>query len=359
MAWNQNRFTDTIGMAYPIIQGPFGGGLSTVTLVEKVSNMGGLGSYGAHILSPNEINNLTLSIQKKTNKPFAINLWVSDHDPDGLEMSETEFVDYLEYFKPFYDELDLTYPTYPQKYAERYEEQVEALLETPPPVFSFVFGIPSQLILKECRRKNIITMGAATTVDEALAIEEAGVDVVLVTGLEAGGHRVSFLKKAEDSLMEITPLLQQTLKKVSTPVVAAGGISTVDDIDAVLSLGAEGVQIGTAFLACQESGASAMHRQMILSDDAKNTVLSRAFTGRLARFIQNEFIEIVNNSVNLPLPFPIQSFFTAPLKKASAESFIKKFGSYYAGQGAPKLSHENVTDLMNSFIEGMNNLKSN
>lgn len=352
--WNQNTLTQKLNIDHPIIQGPFGGGLSTVALLSSVSNAGGMGSYGAHILSPAEIYELTKRIQAKTNKTYALNLWVSDHDPGGLEMQKSAFDDYVKLFKPHYDNLEIETPTFPEKYTEYFEEQVEALLEARPPVFSFVFGIPSQDILERCRRKGIVTIGAATSVDEAVAIENAGVDIVLATGMEAGGHRVSFLDQAEDSLYGTLALVPLIADRVNIPVIAAGGISDHRGIKAALSLGAQGVQMGTAFLACQESGTSDMHKNILFTEEASKTVLSRAFTGRLARFINNGFIQAVEDNKNLPLPFPIQSFFTSPLKRTANQQTNKNYASLYAGQGAPLLKHKHADDLMQALISHMN-----
>ena len=139
--WNQNELTKKLGIEYPVIQGPFGGGLSTVKLLAAVSNAGGMGSFGAHILSPSGISELINDIRKETDRPYAINLWVSDHDEGGLNMQREAFNDYVGYFKPYYDALNIKLPEFPDKYTENYEEQVEAVIEAAPPVFSFVYGI--------------------------------------------------------------------------------------------------------------------------------------------------------------------------------------------------------------------------
>ena len=125
------------------------------------------------------------------------------------------------------------------------------------------------------------------------------------------------MDQAENSLYGTLALVPLIVDRVKIPVIAAGGISDHRGIKAALSLGAQGVQMGTAFLACQESGTSDMHKDILFTEHASQTVLSRAFTGRLARFIKNKFIEDVGGDNNLPLPFPIQSFFTSPLKRAA------------------------------------------
>ncbi|WP_445354471.1 NAD(P)H-dependent flavin oxidoreductase [Microbulbifer sp. EKSA008] len=352
--WNQSELTKKLGIKYPIIQGPFGGGLSTIRLLSAVSNAGGMGSFGAHILSPSGIHELISNIRKETDKPFAINLWVSDHDKGGLGMQREAFNECIGYFKPYYDALNIEPPEFPDKYTEYYEEQVEALIEAAPPVFSFVYGIPGMDILEQCRKKGITTIGAVTTLDEALAMENAGVDIILATGLEAGGHRVSFMGKPEDSLYGGLALIPQIVDRVNVPVISAGGIVDARGVKAALALGAQGVQIGTAFLACEESGTSTMHREVLFSEASYKTVLSRAFTGRLARFIPNEFINSIEQSKELPLPFPIQSFFTSTFKKAANEQENQHYASLYAGQGAPLLKHKKALDLIEAITTEMN-----
>ncbi len=174
--------------------------------------------------------------------------------------------------RPFYDELGVQPPVMPPPgKAKNFETQMQALLEVKPALFSFVFGIPSKEILEECRQRGIYTAGAATTVDEAVAIEKAGVDMVVASGFEAGGHRPSFLRSAEDSLVGTIALVPQIVDRVRIPVIAAGGIADGRGVAAALMLGASAVQIGTAFLACDESGASDAHRKLLFQDDAKYT----------------------------------------------------------------------------------------
>jgi nitronate monooxygenase len=158
------------------------------------------------------------------------------------------------------------------RFGERFERQFEALLEVAPPVFSFVYGIPDAKILAACRARNIVTMGTIATVDEAVAMKRAGVDIIVATGFEAGGHRVSFLRSAEDSLTGTFALIPLVADRVSVPVVAAGGIAYGCGVAAPLTLGADGLQIGTAFPACNESAASNIHRNALFSEAAKQTI---------------------------------------------------------------------------------------
>lgn len=351
MSWNQTRVSDLLNITYPIIQGPFGGGLSTLELLSTVSNCGGMGSYGAHMLAPDEIMDLVAAARQRTDKAFNINLWVSDHDPHGLDLDRASFDRYLELFKPFYDQLGVEYPAYPQQISQRFEQQVEAVIEAAPPVLSFVFGIPDKKILNACKQRDIITIGAATTLDEARAIADAGIDIVLATGFEAGGHRVAFLKPAEQSLVGTHTLVRQIDHSLNVPLIAAGGIADARGIAAIQTAGADAVQMGTAFLACEESGTSDAHKQALFSEKAHHTVLSRNYTGRLARFIPDEFIDAIDKTEGLPLPFPLHSFFVAPLKAVAKEIGNSEFSSHYAGQGSPLLKYRDAQALMKNIIK--------
>ncbi len=338
--------TRRLGTRHPIIQGPFGGGLSTVALTASVSNLGGLGSYGAHIHKPADIGRVTQEIRALTPHPFALNLWISDHDPGGLSLTQEEFDSAFAPFAPYFAELGVAKPALPPRFHESYEDQIEALLEARPPVFSFVYGIPSPRIMAECKRRGIVTMGTATTIAEAQALDAAGSDLIVATGIEAGGHRVSFLERAEDSLFGTFALTQLVAPRVKAPVVAAGGIADGRAIRAALTLGAQAAQLGTAFLACAESGASQGHREALFSDQAQHTILTRTFTGRLARGLRNRWTEEMRAA---PLPFPVQSWFMARLRPACVAAGRTDLMSLWSGQIAPNLRHRSVPELMRAL----------
>jgi nitronate monooxygenase len=341
-----------LGISHPVIQGPFGGGLSTPDLTATVSNLGGLGSYGAHVLEPDEIGALAAELRRRTARPFALNLWVSDHDPGGREPSPAALERAWGVFDLWFRELGLGRPELPTAYHPRFEEQVEALLDTRPPVFSFVFGIPPAAILAECRRREIVTIGAATTLAEARALDEAGVDLVLATGFEAGGHRPSFLAAAEESLVGTLALTPMVADRVRAPVIAAGGIVDRRGIRAVLALGAQAAQLGTAFLACAESGTTDAHRAVLFGERGERTALTRAYTGRLARGVPNGLTDRIDKRLaDLP-PFPAHAWFVSRLKAAAAAAGRTDLVPLYASQAAPNLRHRTAAGLMAALIEG-------
>jgi len=349
--WYNTKSTKILGIDYPILQGPFGGGLSSAELVAAVSNKGGLGGYGAYTLSPEEIFEVNNKIKAATNRPYNINLWVSDNDVPNGTVTDEQYEQAKKIFKPYFDEVGTDLPGKPALFTSRFENQVEAILDIRPKVFSFTFGIPSAEILRQCRKLGIKTIGTATTLDEAIALEAAGVDLVIASGFEAGGHRPSFLASAEQSTVGTFVLLQLIKEKVKTPVIAAGGIANGRGIAAAFILGADAVQIGTAFLACDESGALPVHRQMLFSDASKHTSLSRAFTGRLGRGITSRIATDLAGNEKQFLPFPLQGTFMSPVRKAALEQQKWDMIMFWGGQIAPILKHTKASRLMQSLIE--------
>ena len=355
--WNKTRLTELLGIEYPIIQGPFGGGLSSARLTSVVSNLGGLGSYGAQPLSPEKIIEINREIQAQTSKPYALNLWVSNKDKEAETYSVDQYEKLSSLFKPYFDELSLPLPEMPKNLGSQFQDQVQAVLEVKPPVLSFVFGIPSPDVLENCKRNHIMTMGTATTVDEALALEAAGVDAVVATGFEAGGHRVSFIRSPEDSLTGTFALIPQVADRIKIPVIAAGGIADGRGIVAALTLGADAVQIGTAFLACEESNATPEHKTKLFSDDAGQTVLTKMPTGRLARGMKSKMLTALATHENDFAPYPIQRMFLSTLSAAAIAQGKSHLITFWAGQIAPILKYKSAKELFHSLVAQVGSMR--
>ncbi|WP_031529633.1 NAD(P)H-dependent flavin oxidoreductase [Dyadobacter crusticola] len=352
--WNKTKFTKLLGIAYPIVQGPFGGGLSSVLLTSTVSNAGGLGSFGGQPYTAAELIDICSQIRRKTDKPVNINLWVNDRDSRLATYTDERYQQLMELFTPYFNELDLPLPPRSTELGPRFDDQVEAIFEARPAVFSFVYGIPSPEILERCKSLGIITVGAATTADEAVALEQAGVDAVVATGFEAGGHRVSFLQPAEESLTGTFSLIPQVADRVSIPIIAAGGIADARGLKASLALGAHAVQMGTAFLATRESNATQDHKDILFSEKARNTALTKVFTGRLSRGIRNRLIDDLKEKDHLLAPYPLQSKFMSHLKAYPATACSNPaFRSYWAGQSAPLLKYRQAEKLIRSLVVDM------
>ena len=348
--WNENRLTAKLGIDYPVIQGPLGG-LSSQQLTAAVSNFGGLGSFGAHGLTPEAIKEAIAEIRSLTSKPFAMNLWVSMEDEGARTSDENAFNRSLTPLTTHLAALGAPRPTFKPYLPARFEDQARVLLDANVPVFSFIFGIPPREILEECRAKSIVTIGTATTPEEGAALQEAGVDVIVASGFEAGGHRGSFLRSAEDSLTGTLSLVPQITDKVKVPVIAAGGIADARGVVAALALGAEGVQMGTVFLACKESGASLLHRQALREKKAGHTALTKGFTGRLARGIHNRLLQELNQEGTAVLPYPLQRSLVRNLAIPAEAAGRSDLLPLWAGQSANLSTCTDVSSFLTSLVE--------
>src|SRR5882672_7532859 len=348
--WNENRLTAKLGIDYPVIQGPLGG-LSSQRLTAAVSNFGGLGSFGAHGLSPAAIKDVIPEIRSLTSKPFAMNLWVSMEDEGARTSEENAFNRSLAPLTTHLAALGAPRPTFKPYSPARFEDQARVLLDAKVPVFSFIFGIPPREVLEECRAKSIVTIGTATTPDEGAALEEAGVDAIVASGFEAGGHCGSFLRAAADSLTGTFSLVPQIADMVNVPVVAAGGSADARGVIAALALGAEAVQMGTVFLACEESGASSPHRQALRGKKAGHTALTRGFTGRLARAIHNRLLQELNQDGTAVLPYPLQRSLVRNLAIPAEAAGRSDLLPLWAGQSANLSTCTDVSGFLTSLVE--------
>jgi nitronate monooxygenase len=353
--WPDTRVSRLLNLARPLVQGPFGGGLSSVALAATVADAGGLGSFGVHHLDPAGIREVGHALHAATRRSFALNLWVSNHDLPEREMTADRFDAAVRRLQPLYDEVGVAAPTHPERFAPRFEDQAAAVLEARPAAFSFVFGVPDERVLAAFRDAGIVTLGTATTPDEAVTLDEAGVDIVVASGAEAGGHRGAFLAPAEDSLVGTLPLVRIAVEEVQAPVVAAGGVADARGIVAALALGAEGAQIGTAFLATKESGATAEHKAELLGRGARRTTLTRAFSGRLARGIPNQLVERLTATGAIE-PYPYQGHLLGPVLNAARAQGRTDVVAMWSGQATPLLEHRNATALYAALTDGTDQL---
>src|SRR6266481_5736976 len=320
--WNENRLTAKLGIDDPVIQGPLGG-LSSQKLTAAVSNFGALGSFGAHGLAPEAIKDVIGEIRSLTSKPFAMNLWVSMEDEGARTSDEVAFNRALDPLAAHLDALGAPRPKYKPYSPLRFEDQARVLLDARVPVFSFNVGIPPREILDECLAKDIVTIGGATTPDEAAALRDAGVDAIVASGFEAGGHRGSFLRAAEDSLTGTLSLVPQITDKVKVPVIAAGGIGDARGVIAAIALGAEAV----------------------------HTALTKGFTGRLARGIYNRLLGELNWPGTEILPYPLQRALVRNLAIPAEAAGRSDLMPLWAGQSANLSTCTDVMAFLTSLVE--------
>ncbi|HZU26679.1 MAG TPA: nitronate monooxygenase [Bryobacteraceae bacterium] len=240
----RTRLTELLELSVPVIQAPMAGGGDTVELVAAVCNAGALGSAGAAYLTPEQIIERGRAIRARTSRPFGINLFAPQPAPEPDDDAIKRAVDAV---RPWFEELGLAPPTRPTAPASRFEDQMAACLETGAAVFSFTFGPLSRSAVDEIKRHNMIVMGTATTVAEARALADAGVDAVVAQGSEAGGHRGTFLGDFASAMVGSMALIPQIADAVSVPVIASGGIMDGRGVAAAILLGACGAQIWNSF----------------------------------------------------------------------------------------------------------------
>jgi nitronate monooxygenase len=321
-------WTERVGIRLPIVQAPMAGGPDTPALAAAVSGAGGLGSLGCGYLTAARIEAVAADVRARTDRPFALNLFARAEQPFDADAAAR--------VSPMLDEirreLSLSPPT-PRSPSDGFVAQLEAVIRARPAVFSFTFGMPSRDELQAVRGAGIVTVGTATTLAEAEALESLGVDVICAQGAEAGGHRGTFLGRFEDALVGTMALVRQIVRRVRLPVLAAGGIMDGAGIRAALALGAAGAQLGTAFMNCPEAGTAPAHRRALASDAARVTTITRAFSGRAARAIRNRVVEIFERVE--PAPFPQQQQLTADIRAAASAAGRDDLMQMWAGQAAP------------------------
>lgn len=349
MNTRSGRLEKLLGIDDPIILGPFGG-VSSVSLTAAISECGGLGSYGLYGYQPEHIAQTIRDVRAQTSRPFAVNLWL----PTGDEVtpSDINLAPYTRALAPLFASVGVLLPEAPHAFLPDFNDQLDAVFEASPAVLSLVYGVPSATVLDAARSRGIRVIGAATTVDEAVALDAAGVDAIVATGFEAAGHRVSFLRAPEDSLVGIFALVPQVVDAVSVPVIAAGGIADRRAVAAALALGADGVQVGTAFLRTRQSGASDAYRQAIGTVGEVGTVLTRAMSGRLSRGIANDAVTAIEAS-GMIAPFPAQNWLTAQFRTEAARLGRSELMSLWAGQAAPLTSTHDARDVYDELRHGL------
>ncbi len=352
-----NEMTKRMQIEHPIIQAPMAGGITTAKLVAAVSNSGGLGSIGAGYLTPAQLRKQIKEVKQLTTRNFGVNLFI----PNECKFSKDQITNANNVLQPIRDKLNvqqdkMEMPTF-SRMSELFNEQIKIVIEEKVPICSFTFGIPTKEVIAELKQNQIILIGTATTVREAMEIERIGMDIVVGQGSEAGGHRGNFINNFQEGLIGLMSLIPQVVDNVSIPVIAAGGIMDGRGLMASLCLGAKGVQMGTAFLACIESGAHPLHKEAILQASEEQTVLTRTFSGKWARGIKNNFIEeMQEHELNLP-DFPVQNTLTQSIRKASSSQNNQDFMSLWSGQSPRLAKNQSVETFMNSIITDATKLR--
>ena len=347
----QTSLTRRLGLEHPILQAPMAGGPTTVDRVAAVSEAGGLGSFGAAYNTPEQILEHSAQLRRRTKRPFGINLFAPLPQPPTSDPAPM-----VRAISAYHEELGLPPPKPPAWSGDPFEEQLAAVLESGAALFSVTFGTLPPSAISALKERGILVVGTATTVEEAQTLERRGVEAVVAQGSEAGGHRGTFAGPFESAMVGTMALVPQVVDAVEVPVIASGGVMDGRGVAAAMALGAQAVQMGTAFLTCDEAGAAAEHKEAILTAREDTTRVTRAFSGRPARGIVNRFVAEIEEAGthSEPLPFPLQNALTRELRKAAGRQGNAEFLSLWAGQGvrmSRRMSARELVELISRELE--------
>ena len=322
---------ELLGIELPIIQAPMAG-VQGSALASAVSNAGGLGSLPCAMFDLVALRKELTVIRTQTTKPFNVNFFCHTQPEANVEREAA----WRSLLSPYFAEygIDTSAIGAGPGRLPFGEEAANVLEEFKPAVVSFHFGLPSQALLARVRSWGATILSSATTVDEARWLEARGVDAVIAQGIEAGGHRGSFLSEDLSVQPGTFALVPQIVDAVSVPVIAAGGIADHRGVAAAMELGASGVQIGTAYLLCPEATTSALHRAALKSEAARTTALTNLFTGRPARGIVNRLIRELGPLSSAVPAFPLATSALAPLRAKAESEGSGDFSPLWAGQNA-------------------------
>jgi len=335
--WPKNALSKLLHLDFPIIQAPMAG-VSTPELVTSICYAGGLGSLGAGYMSPHEIRKAIELIRMKSRKRFNINLYC--YKPQENQTASMKAQGALNPYRRklgLSDKLDIPELTF------TFDDQLQIIIEEKVPIFSFCYGIPTKKQIQDLKNNGTILIGTATNIREVIELDKSHVDAIVLQGTEAGGHRGTFIGDWKDSMIGLMSLIPQAREVTKLPLIAAGGIMNAKGITAALILGAQGVQMGTAFLGCVESGVPNCYKEALTKYSSHTTTITSVYSGRPARVIQNSCLE---NLVNLPIaPYPYQNIMMQDIRKKCEELSRLDFIPLYAGEGFSFISDRSALEI--------------
>jgi len=341
--WPSNTLTERLNLKYPILQAPMGSA-STPALAAAVTNAGGLGGLGMWARSAEQAARRIAGFRQQSGGSLNVNYPIWPDPGCAPEVSEAM----RRHLQTRYEALGVG--EVPEPHGEVSDvgpDHVALLLETKPDVASFHFGMPEPAAVRALKEAGIFIISSATTVSEARALEAAGCDAIIAQGTEAGGHRATFTGVNIGSQPGLFALLPQVVDAVGVPVIAAGGVADGRTAAAAFMLGASAVQLGTAFLLCEEADVRDAHRAALAKADDACTVVTNVISGRECRYIRNEMIDDLVVSGLQPLPVPAQQSLTQPLAAAGKHGWT----ALTSGQSAALAKYTNAAELVERLAE--------
>jgi nitronate monooxygenase len=323
--WPDTRILDLLGIELPIIQAPMAGAHNSAMVI-AACNAGGLGSMPAAMLSTDQLREELKTIRQHTQRPINVNFFC--HQTPAPDEQRAQ--DWKNLLQPYYQELgaDFDAPTPVSNRAPFDDAACEVVEAFRPEVVSFHFGLPEKSLLDRVKATGAKVLSSATTVEEAVWLEQHGCDAIIAMGFEAGGHRGMFLSNDLSSQVGTFALVPQVVDAVKVPVIAAGGIADARGVAAAFMLGASAVQVGTAYLFTPEAKVSPSHHKALRTAKESETAVTNVFTGRPARGILNRVMRELGPMSTKAPAFPLAGGALMPLRaKGEAD-----FSNLWAGQ---------------------------
>ncbi len=348
MFW-PDTISKKLGIQYPVIQAPMFG-VSTVQMAVAAAKAGCLGSLALADLSADQSVELIREMKKLTDKPFAANIFVH-HIPEVTDALKEKYGKTKLFIEQLAKEnaIEVHLPDLEEISVNGYHEQVDAIIQENCKILSFTFGNLDDQSIQKLKENGVTLIGTCTSVREALLLENSGIDIICVQGIEAGGHRGSFEAENIPQIGGLS-LLSQIYEQVKVPLIYAGGIYGAKTLQAVKELGAQGFQVGNLLLASQESALQPFEKERLKKVREEEIVLTKSFSGRYARGVKNQFIETVENSEYI-LPYPYQNKLTNALRKAAKSLQNPEFVGIWVGQSIHPYSELSTEEILKKLIK--------
>lgn len=328
-----------LGVNLPVIAAPMAGGATTPAMVIAAAGAGSLGLLAAGYKTPENLQEQIAAV-RAASVPFGVNIFA----PNPVPISPADYRQYADAVQREADRFGLTLPADPIDEDDHFNAKIDLLLAEPVPLVSFTFGLPETEVIAALQKAGTTVAQTVTSPEEAALAAAAGVDMLAVQASAAGGHSGTLTPDRLPQPLPIGELIERVSARVRLPLIAAGGLSTAEEISAVLKAGATAAAVGTVLLRADESGASATHQAALRDPARTETVITRAFTGRPARGLRNRFIDEFEASA--PLGYPAIHHLTSPLRKAAAAAGEADLVHLWAGTGFRNARNEPTATIL-------------